>query len=33
VSDLVEDLDYKPDTPVERGIEAFVRWYRDFYGV
>jgi len=33
VSDLVEDLGYKPDTPIQEGIEAFVRWYREFYNV
>jgi UDP-glucuronate 4-epimerase len=33
VSDLIEDLGYKPDTPIEEGIEAFVRWYREFYDV
>ncbi len=31
VQDLVRDVDYKPDTSVETGIENFVRWYRDFY--
>lgn len=31
VQDLVNDVDYKPDTSVETGIENFVRWYRDFY--
>ena len=33
VSDLVRDVGYKPDTPVEEGIANFVAWYRDFYGV
>jgi len=33
VSDLVRDVDYKPDTSVETGIENFVRWYRDYYKV
>ena len=31
VSDLVEDLRYKPDTPIEEGVKAFIRWYREFY--
>ncbi|MFV2055974.1 MAG: NAD-dependent epimerase [Thiohalomonadales bacterium] len=31
VEDLIADVDYKPDTRVEVGIENFVKWYRDFY--
>ena len=31
--DLVADVGYKPDTPVEVGIERFVDWYLDFYEV
>ncbi len=33
VSDLVTDVDYKPDTSVEDGIANFVKWYRDYYQV
>lgn len=33
VDALIEDVDYKPTTPVEVGIENFVRWYRDYYKV
>jgi len=33
VDALIEDVDYKPSTPIEVGIENFVRWYRDYYGV
>ncbi len=33
VDALIEDVDYKPTTPVEVGIEHFVKWYRDFYQV
>ena len=28
VTDLVEDLDYKPATPIQVGIDRFVDWYR-----
>ena len=28
VEDLVTDFAYKPDTPIELGIENFVHWYR-----
>ncbi|MDQ2076197.1 NAD-dependent epimerase [Marinimicrobium sp. ABcell2] len=33
VDALIEDVDYKPSTPVEVGIENFVKWYRDYYKV
>ncbi|MEX2335307.1 MAG: NAD-dependent epimerase/dehydratase family protein, partial [Pseudohongiella sp.] len=33
VDDLVEDLDYRPATPVQQGIDNFVVWYRDFFKV
>jgi len=33
VSDLIEDLGYKPATPIREGIDRFVTWYREFYGV
>lgn len=31
VSDLVEQFDYRPSTPVTIGIARFVDWYRSFY--
>ncbi|MDD5579539.1 MAG: NAD-dependent epimerase [Methylobacter sp.] len=33
VSDLVNDLGYKPATLLENGIKNFVEWYKDFYGI
>lgn len=33
VTDLVEDLGYKPDTPIEEGVGNFVKWYREFYKI
>ncbi|MEX1198209.1 MAG: NAD-dependent epimerase [Pseudohongiellaceae bacterium] len=33
VDDLVRDLDYRPATPVQEGINRFVVWYRDFFKV
>ncbi|MCB2099377.1 MAG: NAD-dependent epimerase [Rhodobacterales bacterium] len=33
VDDLVRDVGYKPDTPVEEGIARFVQWYKEYYGV
>ena len=31
VSDLVRDVNYKPNTSVEDGIANFVKWYREYY--
>ncbi|AEM71361.1 UDP-glucuronate 4-epimerase [Allomuricauda ruestringensis DSM 13258] len=31
VNDLIRDYDYKPDTPIEKGVKEFVDWYNDFY--
>jgi UDP-glucuronate 4-epimerase len=33
VRDLVDDVGYKPDTPIETGIRRFVDWYLDYYDV
>ena len=33
VSDLVNDVNYKPETTVEEGVANFVAWYRDYYKV
>jgi UDP-glucuronate 4-epimerase len=31
VTDLVEQFNYKPATPVELGVANFVSWYRDYF--
>jgi len=31
VDDLIKDMDFKPNTPIEVGIRRFVEWYRSFY--
>lgn len=33
VEDLVRDVGYRPQTPVEQGVRAFVDWYVDYYKV
>ncbi|MDA3969108.1 NAD-dependent epimerase [Helicobacter ibis] len=33
VDDLIEELDYKPNTPIKVGIKNFVSWYREFYNI
>ncbi len=31
VADLMQDVDFKPATPIEVGINRFIDWYRDYY--
>ena len=31
VTDLVENLNYKPDTKVETGIKKFIEWYKQYF--
>ena len=31
VQDLVDNLQYKPDTKVQEGIQRFIEWYREYY--
>jgi len=31
VSDLMRDVGYAPDTPLETGLAEFVRWYESYY--
>ena len=33
VSDLISDLDYKPETSIQDGISNFVDWYVDFFKI
>lgn len=32
-SSLEKELGYKPDTPLEKGIGAFVEWYKSYYEI
>jgi UDP-glucuronate 4-epimerase len=32
VRELIADVGYKPDTPVEVGVRNFVEWFKDYYG-
>ena len=32
VSDLIENLNYKPETTIQEGIDKFVDWYLEFFG-
>ena len=31
VDDLMRDVGFKPNTPIEIGIKHFVDWYRDYF--
>lgn len=33
VEDLIQDVGFKPDTSIEEGIQHFVDWYKNYYGV
>lgn len=33
VSELEQAVGFRPKTPVREGIAAFVKWYKDYYGV
>jgi UDP-glucuronate 4-epimerase len=33
ISDLIEEIDYKPSTNIETGVKNFVSWYRNYYKV
>lgn len=33
VTDLVQDLGYKPNTPVTIGIENFIEWYKGYFEI
>jgi UDP-glucuronate 4-epimerase len=33
VDDLMKDVGFKPDTPIEVGIARFVAWYREYHQV
>jgi UDP-glucuronate 4-epimerase len=32
VSDLAQDFNFKPNTPIEIGLQKFVQWYQSYYG-
>jgi UDP-glucuronate 4-epimerase len=33
VNPLIDELGYKPSTPLEKGVKEFVGWYRHFYKI
>ena len=33
VDELIADIGYKPDTPIEVGVRNFVGWFKSYYGL
>jgi len=33
VDDLIRDYHYKPNTPITKGVQLFIQWYRDYYKI
>ena len=31
VDDLIKDYDYRPNTPIQKGVDAFIDWYKHYY--
>lgn len=31
VADLIENFNYRPNTPIQKGVKEFVSWYKEFY--
>lgn len=33
VDDLIQDYDYRPNTPISKGVDSFVAWYKKYYKI
>ena len=33
VDDLIRDYDYSPDTPLKKGVDSFIAWYKKYYKI
>lgn len=33
VDDLIQDVGFKPQTPIESGIKQFIEWYKNYYKI
>jgi UDP-glucuronate 4-epimerase len=33
VTDLMKEIDFKPQTPIEEGIGKFIEWYKEYYNI
>ena len=33
VNELINQMDYKPETDIESGVKSFIDWYLEYYGL
>ncbi len=33
VNDLMREIDFKPETPIETGVSKFIEWYKEYYQI
>jgi UDP-glucuronate 4-epimerase len=33
VDDLIKDYDYRPNTPIKKGVDSFISWYKKYYEI
>lgn len=33
IDDLIEEIQYKPSIPIQKGIKEFIKWYKDYYNI
>jgi UDP-glucuronate 4-epimerase len=33
IDDLINDVGFKPSTPLKTGIERFIKWYKEYYNI
>lgn len=33
VDDLIKDYNYRPNTPIDKGVQKFINWYKQFYKI
>ena len=33
VDDLIHDYDYSPNTPIKKGVDSFIAWYKKYYKI
>lgn len=33
IDDLITDYEYEPNTPIDEGVKAFIKWYKSYYTI
>jgi UDP-glucuronate 4-epimerase len=33
IDDLMRDIGFRPDTPIEEGVRRFIAWFRDYHSL